>query len=60
MMTIAEKKITVAEFRDMDFEDGYIYELINGIFEMISYAEESGEVESNVLTGLRLEVTNIF
>ena len=31
MTSIAEKKITVAEFMDMDFEEGYIYELINGV-----------------------------
>ena len=30
MTSIAEKKITVPEFLDMDFEEGYIYELING------------------------------
>ena len=30
MTSIAEKKITVKEFLEMDFEEGYIYELING------------------------------
>jgi Uma2 family endonuclease len=30
MTAVAEKKITVAEFLEMDFEEGYIYELING------------------------------
>ncbi len=37
-----------------------VYELQNGIFEMISYAEESGEIESNVLEGFKLAVENIF
>ncbi len=31
MTSIAERKITVTEFLDMDFEEGYIYELINGV-----------------------------
>jgi Uma2 family endonuclease len=30
MTSIAEKKITIPEFLDIDFEEGYIYELING------------------------------
>jgi Uma2 family endonuclease len=31
MTSVAERKITVAEFLDMDFEEGYMYELINGV-----------------------------
>ena len=30
MLAVAEKTITVREFLDMDFEEGYLYELING------------------------------
>ena len=37
-----------------------VYELQDGFFEMISYAEESGEIESNVLEGFKLEITTIF
>ncbi len=31
MSLVLEKKITVKEFLDMDFEEGFLYELINGI-----------------------------
>ena len=37
-----------------------IYELLNGSFEMFSYAEDSGEIESKVLEGFKLEIGNIF
>ena len=30
-IAVAEKKITIPEFLDLDVEEGYIYELINGI-----------------------------
>lgn len=46
MISIADSKITIAEFIDMDFEE--------------SYAEENGEVEFNILIGFKLEVANIF
>ena len=31
MTAVAERKMTVKEFLDIDVEEGYIYELINGI-----------------------------
>lgn len=39
MVLVAEDKITVREFLDMDFEDGYLYELING--EIMKHASPS-------------------
>ena len=39
MVLVAEDKITVREFLDMDFEEGYLYELING--EIMKHASPS-------------------
>ena len=51
MTSIAEKKITVAEFMDMDFEEGYIYELINGvIMRRTSPNLDHQEVVTNLVT----------
>ncbi len=30
MIAVAEEKLTVSEFLELDFEEGYIYELLNG------------------------------
>ncbi len=49
MTSIAEKKITVPEFLDLDFEEGYIYELINGeIMRRTSPNLDHQEVSSNL------------
>jgi Uma2 family endonuclease len=49
MTSIAEKKITIPEFLDMDFEEGYIYELINGeIMRRTSPNRDHQEASANV------------
>lgn len=41
MSLVLEKKMTVAEFLEIDFEEGYLYELINGI--IVKRASPSAE-----------------
>jgi Uma2 family endonuclease len=49
MTSVAEKRMTIPEFLDMEFEEGYIYELLNGeIMRRTSPNLDHQEASSNV------------
>lgn len=54
---VIEKKITVAEFLKMDFEEGFLYELINGI--IVKRASPSAE-HQNIVSNLNTEFNNFI
>ncbi len=62
MTLVAEKKITVAEYWIVDYQKKTVevYVLINGDYDMVSFADETGEIESVLLQGLKIRVTTLF
>jgi Uma2 family endonuclease len=58
MTSAIEKKITIPEFLEMDFEEGYIYELINGeIMKRTSPNLDHQEASMALSTSLNIFVT---
>ena len=61
-VSIAERKISVTEFLEMDFEEGYIYELINGvIMRRTSPNEDHQQVSMNlsIILGSYIKAHNL-